>query len=370
MRQDSCGSGSLEIFFSPDFAGQTVGGVSRYFCRLHAGLLEAGHRSTVIAGLYVNEYLQSLPRVVGFRVPAFRPARPRVLAGQALEALCMSLAGRNSIFHKTYYSARAHRPTKAVVVTVFDMIHERFPEFFGVNSQTTRWKRDWCAAADLILAISHCTRRDLIEIFNVPPDKVMVTHLGVDLVGPSEGTRMQRRHGDFLLYVGGRSLYKNFTTLLRALAAARGCSKIKLVCFGGGPPAPAEQSLIHDLELDGVVEFVTGGDDALHDYYAGATAFVYPSLYEGFGLPPLEAMAHGCPVACSATSSLPEVVGDCALTFDPRDADALAASLKGIWDSSSLRARLATAGRERAASFTWKRTVEKTIAAYRTIGAA
>lgn len=273
------------------------------------------------------------------------------------------------IFHETYFAARSVAPKGAVrVLTVYDMVHEKFAEMFDNPVGTTEPKRIAVARADHVLCISESTRCDLIEIFGVPEHKVSVTYLGYDLFGPMPvpaGATAVR--SPMLLYVGSRGGYKNFGGLLRAYAETRHLREhFRLCCFGGGRFSTAEQAEIASLGLGAAQVYqVGGGDDVLAGLYAEATAFVYPSLYEGFGIPPLEAMSRDCPVICSRTSSIPEVVGDAGVYFDPVDVDSIADAIVRVVESADLRRCLVESGRRRCQSFSWQRCAEDTFEIYR-----
>lgn len=351
------------------FSWQVHGGISRYYCELAARLAaRAECRVSVIAPMHVNAYLGALPPgvVVGARVPQLaRTGRARQLASAVL-ARGWLRAQRPDIVHETYYARRGAAARGAArVVTVFDMIHERFPADFPAHDDTRERKAAAVLRADRVICISESTRRDLLDLVAVDPARVSVVHLaGMPPATPAVGAPVP--DGPFLLYVGQRSGYKNFAGLLRAVAsspALRG--RIRVVAFGGGPLAAAERALIQALGLpaDAVVE-VAGDDAALAALYCRAALFVYPSRYEGFGLPPLEAMSYGCPVVCSGTSSLPEVVGDAAELSDPDRPESIAAAIERVLTSPERAAELRRRGGVRAATFTWDRCAAETLAIY------
>ncbi|HEY2748302.1 MAG TPA: glycosyltransferase family 1 protein [Polyangia bacterium] len=355
----------MSVAFSSDiFQSQKQGGISRYFAELQRQLRARRYPSVVLAGLHANLHIADCPRVLGWYAPSGVPFRLRTASARAAEALWQRLAPANALFHKSYFrgTAPAHRK---VVLTVYDMIHERYPSDFAAADPTTARKRDWCNRADLILSISHSTKRDLVEIFGIADSKIVVTHLGVR-ARPVAVTAAAT--APYFVFVGGRAGYKNFDRLLEALARSRPAAAFRLIAFGGGPPSDAERRRIDELGLTGRVDFTGGDDDALARLYAGATALAYPSQYEGFGLPPVEAMAQSCPVICSTGGSLQEVVGDAALIIDPLDTDAIADALGRIISDSALRADLTRRGRVRASLFTWERTADATLAAYRQLG--
>ncbi|MBT8060266.1 MAG: glycosyltransferase family 4 protein, partial [Gammaproteobacteria bacterium] len=196
-----------------------------------------------------------------------------------------------------------------------------------------------------------------------------VVHHGVDHL-PATARPPERGSGrPYLLYVGQRDGYKNFGRLLRTWAGDSVLlGEFDLLCFGGGPWSTEERAEIGRLSLpDGRLIQAHGEDAVLVGLYQNAAAFVYPSMYEGFGIPPLEAMSQGCPVLSSNVSSMPEVLGDAAEYFPPEDRDALREALHRVLGDSERRSELQARGRERAARFTWRRCAEETLAAYRVL---
>jgi glycosyltransferase involved in cell wall biosynthesis len=170
----------------------------------------------------------------------------------------------------------------------------------------------------------------------------------------------------YLLYVGQRSGYKNFDQLLAAYAASPALHKnYDLIAFGGGVWTAAERKSIEELFLYGKVKQLQGGDGTLADLYANAAVFVYPSLYEGFGIPPLEAMSFGCPVACSQTSSIPEIVGDASIFFDPNSSESISRALETIVTDQVLARDLVARGRIQIQLFSWDRCAQETLEVYR-----
>lgn len=274
------------------------------------------------------------------------------------------------LIHGTYYLAKIHRPkTVPFVITVFDMIHERFPEQMVAGEEKIPGEKKRCMQqADRVICISEHTRNDVVELVGIPEEKTTVIHLGSSF---SPSTTLTDENppcaSPFLLYVGNRGGVKNFTRLLRAYAQSTSLSgAFSLLCFGGGTFTAEELQSARDLGLGpGQLLHVAGDDRMLAKSYTHATALIYPSLYEGFGLPILEAMACDCPVLCSNTSSMPEVAGGAALFFNPLSVDEIAACMETIVSSTATRQRLVSAGRQRAAHFSWDRCVEETIQVYK-----
>lgn len=356
-------------FDSQIFTMQEYGGISRYICSLAAQLATIeGVEASIIAPFYINAYLDKLSKgiVTGIRIPKI-PKTGRVFHRSGLWLARGIIAGlAPQIVHETYYHATPIAPKGArTVVTVYDMIHERFPAVFPQHDRTSERKRIATQRADRVICISESTRKDLLEFFDLPEDKVSVVYLGFDSL-PSIISETDDRK-PYLLYVGYRSGYKNFEGFLRAYAGSAWlCNHFDVVCFGGGAFSSAEKKLFDDLKLaDSQLIQVNGNDGELANAYHDAALFVYPSLYEGFGIPPLEAMSLGCPVACSDNSSIPEVVSDAAEYFEPKDTESMRAAMERVLNSTAGRSALIDKGHMRCRQFSWQRCAEETLAVYR-----
>jgi glycosyltransferase involved in cell wall biosynthesis len=352
------------------FEIQSYGGVSRYCCELAQGVPHHWDFETrVIAPVHFNRYLwQSKAAVSG----VYRQRNRRIYrAINRLAAGVMMRAFNPDIVHRTYYAATPAPSGATVVVTVHDMIHELFADHFQRDDPTTRLKRASVEAADLVLCNSRHTANDLMRLFGVPVGKIRVTHLAAgDALTRANAPPAPSPHGrEYLLYVGQRRGYKNFEGAMRAYAQSpRLCEGFDWVLFGGAEIDNVERALFASLGLRAdAVHRLTGDDDCLASAYAGAHAFIYPSKYEGFGIPPLEAMAQGCPVACSSVSSIPEVVGDAAQLFDPTDMESMRQAMETVCFDMARREWLIAQGRQRAKGFSWDRCARETAQAYREV---
>jgi len=350
------------------FAWQEYGGISRYICSLVTHLSEILHvEAKIFAPIHVNAYLPGLsPDLrVGIKVRAI-PKTGRIRTNASLlMAIPLIQTFQPDIVHETYYSSWAYAPKTACrVLTVYDMIHERFSPMFRKNDPTTCWKKKAFARADHIICISDSTRRDLLEFFDVPAEKTSIVYLGFDSL-PINKNNIKIR--PYLLYVGLRHEYKNFCGLLKAYASSAWLrNNFILLCFGGGAFTPLEIEMLSKYGLEeNHVQQISGDDSVLADCYRNAAAFIYPSLYEGFGIPPLEAMSVGCPVVCSNTSSIPEVVGNAAEYFDPTSIDSIRTSIEKTLQSSERLADLSLKGFERCKIFTWEKCAVETLAVYK-----
>lgn len=262
------------------------------------------------------------------------------------------------------------------VVTVHDLALFRWPEQVTGRRYhyLTRAVRDAVRLAARVLAVSEATKHDLVELLGIPSERIAVTPLGVDqrfrppaMEALAAFRARVRLTGPYLLAVGTLEPRKNLTRLLEAFASLTAEFPHQLVLVGPEGWRNTElQATLDRLDLGDRLRF-TGfvPDDDLPSWYAAAELFVIPSLYEGFGLPLLEAMACAAPVVAGNTSALPEVAGDAAVLIDPTSVDAIAAGIRRVLGSRDLQRRLAQAGRERARAFTWERTAAATAAAYR-----
>lgn len=362
----------MKILFDHQiFCIQQYGGISRYFYELaHQLLLITGHEVEIFSPLYINEYLSNSNKINlnGRKIPNYSWITNIIAEG--LNSVISILKKRSQkdieIFHETYFSLVSSCPASARrIITVYDMIHELFPENHSQWNRTLLAKKLSIHRADHIICISENTRNDLVRIFNIPKNKTSVVHLG----GTLSKKHIQKSISPdkpFLLYVGSRIKHKNFEQLLSAFAHSPFLhSHFSLLCFGGGKFSNFENELIKKLKITPTkVVQISGNDEMLAALYNSASAFIYPSLYEGFGIPPLEAMSFDCPVVCSNTSSLPEVVGDAAEYFDPADEDNIGAAIEKIVSSKVLAADLVIKGREQIKKFSWEKCAKETLEVY------
>jgi glycosyltransferase involved in cell wall biosynthesis len=279
------------------------------------------------------------------------------------------------LFHSPHYVFSPLTPCKSVV-TIHDCIHLRFPQYLP-NRLGYAYARSflWLAThrSSRILTVSEASKRDILEYFNVPPEKIDVIYNGIDErfgnPPPEEDViRVRERYqldGPFILYAGNIKPHKNLGRLIEAFHILRATGpefeSVKLVIIGDEiAKYAALRHAVHRHKLHKHVRFL-GFVPArtLAILYRLAAVFVFPSLYEGFGLPPLEAMASGTPVITSNVSSLPEVVGDAAVLIDPLRPDAIADALRRVLSDSDLRISMRERGLERARHFSWERSVRR-----------
>jgi len=272
------------------------------------------------------------------------------------------------------------RPSLPVVLTVHDIIVLRFPEFFR------SWARNYVrvmlpkslAAARMVVTSSDASRAEILERFRLEEDRVLTVSAGVDpefAAGPPDSARVEelrrrfRLPDRFVLTVGATEPRKNLPRLLRAVHQLRGETETKdLTLVHAGPAGWLSDDvprLLAELQLAPAVRFLGYVPRAdLPALYAAATLLAYPSIYEGFGLPVLEAMSVGCPVVTSDVSSLPEVAGGAAILVDPMSVEAIADGVRRSWGDAQLRETMRCRGTIRAAAFDWGRVAQRTLDAY------
>ncbi len=287
---------------------------------------------------------------------------------------------RLDLFHATHYVLPPlwRRKTRAVV-TIHDIIHLLYPQFLPNRAALLYARfmiRRALTRADRIVTVSENTRRDLVDYFGIPAARIEVIYNGVSPrfhpdIPREEKERVAAKLGltfPYLLFLGGEKPHKNVQNVVRAFAKARQERSLphRLVLAGALPPNPARlDALIAALELTAAVRRPGVVEDAdLPALFAGAEAFLYPTLYEGFGLPVVEAMACGTPVLTSATSALQEIAGANARLVDPMDVDAIASGIASLATDAEARAELAALGKRRALDFSWDKAARRTLDVY------
>ena len=362
------------------FALQRYGGITRVFVELARRLSRRSDcriswfRGYHLDGYDVSDFRPRLDRYWSFERPplGLRSWSRERINWHAFRWFSRAVWRPFDVYHPSYYDPQTTRLPRArrLAVTVYDLIPERFQANQAKLRPLIDAKRRLVERADAVFVISEHTRRDVVELLGVDPSRTHLTYPASDLgnvvpapLPPAIGER------PFVLYVGPRTEYKNFAVLQHAFARDGWLrDTLRVVTVGGSPgyEAPERRFLAEHGLTDRFVHL--DGDDALlAGLYRSAIVLVYPSRYEGFGIPPLEAMQCSCPVVCAPTSSLPEVVGDAARFFDPDSPDELAAQVRSIAEDTALRATLVERGRERGRRFSWDATADATLAGYRAI---
>lgn len=285
---------------------------------------------------------------------------------------------RLDVFHAPHYTLPFGLSSQRIV-TIHDIIHLRFPEYLGMRQRlyARAMLASACRRADVVITDSHYSKNEIVAEMSVSAEKVKVIYLGVNerfrTIEKTEREHFCRKYsivGRYILYVGNFKPHKNLETLLKAFAQVRETTCPLLVLVGDTLESyPNLEHVAGDSNLWNRLKVL--GRIALDDLvraYSFAEALVLPSLYEGFGLPPLEAMACGTPVIASNTTSIPEIVGDAAILYSPMEKDELAHQIERIVDDQEPRASMIQNGYERIKLFSWKQCAQLTLETYRQVG--
>ena len=357
------------------FTVQKYGGISRYFYQLTKHISKTEHAAEIFSPLYINNYINNLPKelVHGKFVDAKYidkiPKKSRIIGGinRILSKRQIDLFNPD-IVHETFYSKhKTYKKAKYTVITVYDMIHELFDYYLPPHHKGWDEKREAINRADHIICISEHTRKDLVELFGIEKEKTSVVHLAYDNSVIVDDKLDNER--PFLLYVGWREWYKNFKPFLKSISRSKSImNDFDIIAFGGGEFTVEELKLMTELGFrDEQVRQISGSDKLLAKYYSQARAFIFPSLYEGFGLPPLEAMSYNCPVISSNSSCMPEVIGDAAEYFNPNSLDEILESVEKTVYSDSRINELVLLGKQQIEKYSWQKCASETLSIYQSI---
>ena len=369
INNDGISLGSIRVLFDTQaFRMQRFGGISRYFVELIRRLPLFNVPPTLPMPLVDNEHAVAagLSSKIGLGALSshdwLRWLLYRLLAGS--DSLVSNL-GSYDVLHRTFYSAPKTVPRPSVC-TVVDMIPELFPQYFPHGNPHFQ-KRQVVEASDLVLSISESTSRDIAQVYGYSPERVVTTPLGIDLAAFTDAPRLNHPfRSPYVLFVGNRDGYKNFRRFSVAAAAVLATHpELSLALVGGVSLREDEQEVFSTAGVLDRVKQATVSDATLPTVYREAQLFVFPSEYEGFGLPILESFACNCPLAASRASCFPEVGGDAAEYFDPKSVDDIGHAMERVLGSSTRADELRRLGRERVKSFSWERTAALTAAVYR-----
>ena len=351
------------------FAIQRYGGISRMFAELARQFSVHAAEGVTLAPLaapVVNRYVLDDPQL-----SSALHAHEARNEWMALARYFSRLRSTKHIdvVHNTFYLPHGLASTNGAkrVVTVHDMIPEMMPQ----TRRRLDWltlKRRYVETADLVICVSEATRNDLTRIYGNIKAPIRVVHHGVaDRFHPG-APRLDFLPERYVLFVGNRGQYKDADVLFQAFAQiSPDHDDLQLLCVGGTGLSSSEIARLDSLGIRSKVSQRFLPDEQMVSAYAHAEVFVFPSRFEGFGLPALEAMATGTPVALARATSLPEVGGNAAVYFAPGDPRELADQLRELVESADLRARMSKMGIEHAMGFTWSSTAQRTAAAYREV---
>lgn len=353
------------LFDNQIFCTQKFGGVSRYHIELAKQLTSKFGDRVVIPvwhtrNVYLADYLNK----------SYQELHKGKLAAKWIERINTAkviihlLLKKYDVVHFTWYHSYLIKfcNRQKIIITIHDMIQE----LYKTDSLTVERKKSALYRADGIIAISENTKRDILNLYpDIPKEKIQVIYHGTNHLKSPKAPKDFKLPEKYVLYVGVRNNYKNAAILMKAMSQV--CKRIDDVCvlfIGGGMFSAEEEKLLNELKIKDRVLQKNVMDEELAYIYQNAACFVYPSMYEGFGFPILEAFDNKCPVICSNTSSLPEVGGDAAMYFAPDNYGELTAQIEKVLSDPDLRQSYIERGLERVKEFTWEKTAQETRSFY------
>jgi len=355
------------------FTNQKYGGISRYYYELLKQFNKIEEIDYKVSLLLSNNHYISDKKDINhlkfFTNNKFKGKDRFIIETNNLYRKILLKNKHFDIFHPTYFDIDFlnYIGDKPFVLTVYDMIHEKFKDKFSSDDKTSENKKILCNKANKIIAISENTKKDLISFFAIKESKIEVVYLANSLVNYSSNLNIDLPK-KYILFVGSRGGYKNFNQFIKSMRYLLEKDKdLSVVCVGGGTFIEEELLLFDDLNIKLQISHFILEDDKLSFFYNNAELFVFPSLYEGFGLPILESFACQCPLVCSNTSSLSEIAKDAAEYFNPDSIDSIQKSIKYVLDNKERREELILNGKNQLSKFSWEKTAKETLGIYKGI---
>lgn len=359
------------IFDFKIFFKQRYGGPSRYFFNLFEYInknQDYKNSAHIVSPIYYNEYLNNSSfknKIIGKKFPKVK------FTGIFYKFINSQLSNfffdkiKPDLIHTTDYDIH-YKKKCPIVVTVHDLIHEIYYKDFG-KDKNYRPKKEILKISDHIICVSKNTKDDLMKYYDVSEKKISVIYHGNSFQNLEYIKSTNLCNFKFFLFIGSRKRYKNFFKIIEAFKKNQEIYKeFKIVCFGGGQLLESEKKRLieNNIDLKKIIIIKNTSDHNLFELYKNATALIYPSFYEGFGMPIIEAMSLGCPVLSSNTSSLPEVYEDAALSFSPNSIDDLTQRMEQVVYDNNIRKKFIDLGLNQSKKFSWDNCVKKTLKVY------
>lgn len=356
----------MKILYDHQIFGiQKFGGVSRYYyelisnigTRLDCNLPLVFSNNDNLKKRDISNHLRLFPNYKSPRINDFIRKTNKINA-------ILSQHSRYDLFHPTYYDPYflKHIGKTPFVLTVYDMIHEKYNI---QQNNILEYKKILCNKATKIIAISANTKNDLVNMLGINEAKIEVIYLGQSLQMSSKNNLVLP--DKYILFTGNRDGYKNFKRFAKAFSMLHNIdSSIALICTGSAFKDD-EIQFLHKIGISEVVKHQYVTDENLSELYRRALLFVFPSEYEGFGIPILESFAAGCPVALSNASCFPEIARNAAIYFDPLEEESIFDAMFKVYNSNKLRAELQKRGYKRLSNFSWNKMADETVSLYKSL---
>lgn len=370
----------MKILLDPQiFQQQQYGGISRYYTELFSILSRKDNKVIIPFYCTANVYYQQSD-LVTFRQKVYSlylrflikfriRYKEDTIARNKKYLIKTILKQKFDLFIPTYYNPYFVKDigSKPFVLTVYDMIHELFPEYFKNDSlNVVENKKYLMEKATRIIAVSENTKQDIIKIYpHIDNAKIDVVYHGCS-IKIKDDKEIEFLPENYILFVGTRANYKNFNYLVTSIAEIfKNSPDLYLICAGGGEFDTEENELISLLKIENQIIQRSFEEDELGFFYKKAKCFVFPSKYEGFGIPVLESMTCGCPVVLAHNSSFPEVAGSAGVYFDLNDSKDLSNKIKMLLEDENLRNEFTLKGFEQVKKFSWERAADECLDVYK-----
>ncbi|MDR2080562.1 MAG: glycosyltransferase family 4 protein [Campylobacteraceae bacterium] len=357
----------MKIFYDHQiFSLQTYGGISRYFFELISSNMDFILSLKMTNNYYLrNKYPD---KYMSFLLNYNFKGKNRIISNINKFFTNINITKESfDIFHPTYYDIYFLDiiKNKPFVLTVYDMIHEKF-KIFPNSDKISIYKQHLITKASKIITISNSTKKDLMEIYNIDEKKIQTIYLANSISLKDKIVNIELP-SKYILFVGNRGLYKNFDLFFESIRELLvNDDELCLVCVGGNKFSKNELQKYNSHLSKRILHFNLS-DNELSHFYQNALLFVFPSLYEGFGIPILEAFACKCPLVCSNIDPFLEIAGDGAYYFDPCDKISIKNAVEKIINSDFLRKQLIINGEKRLKNFSWNKTVYETKKLYESL---
>ena len=352
------------------FSMQKYGGVSKYFCEIMRNIAPEDEYNLALI-VSDNQYLKEDYPYFKKKIIPFpeKPFKGKSLLKRKIYFLNKQYSkqavssNKYDLLHPTFYDDYfLDNLKKPYTITVHDLTMFKFKDIFYWKEANLPKMEKIIKSATRVISISQNTKKDLVEMLNINPDRIDVIHHGYN---KPTGSNTINRFGKYILFVGSRERYKNFITFIRAISSLLNKeSGLRLVCVGLRFNTD-ELTELRKLNIMEYTSILTVDEKMLNNLYSHAQVFVYPSLYEGFGMPILEAFANNCPLCLSNTSCFPEIAGEAGTYFDPYNSESILEAVTKVLYDNDLKNQMIKAGNERLAHFSWKKAALETAASYK-----
>jgi len=352
------------------FSEQNYGGISRYFTELmnyyyKTKIVEFELSLKYSDNLYLKEVPYSQHKEFFLKVPFKGKGTIRNIINNSKSRTIISKSNFD-VFHPTYYNPYFLNLLKAkpFIITVYDLTHEIYSNDLGDSKVLIKQKEQLIKKSAKIIAISNNTKQDLLKYYDVNEEKISVVYLANPLKSKIILHNLYLPE-KFVLFVGNRGAYKNFSNFIQGMTTIlANDDELTIVCGGGGKFSKNEIKEFKRLHIGERIKYYNIDDTILFNLYKKAQLFVFPSLYEGFGLPVLESFYSGCCLVASNRTSIPEVAENAAIYFDPENPDDIACNIEKVLYNKNLRQSLIIKGYEQLKKYSWKKTAESTARVY------